>query len=108
MIIEPAPATAQGLPSPQPPAPAIQPPHLRVNPGASYPEQALRERFFETVTVPLVLEIDASGAVVRAEVEAPQGHGFDEAAQLPAAKLVCDPALRDGKPAAAPSHFPYA
>ncbi len=107
MIVEPASATAQGLPSPQPPAPAIQPPHLRVNPGASYPEQALRERFFETVTVSLVLEIDASGAVVRAEVEAPQGHGFDEAAQLAAAKLVFDPALREGKPVAARIRFRY-
>jgi TonB family protein len=98
------PAGAQSAPSP---AATIQPPRLKVDPGASYPEQAVRERFFEPVTVPLVLEIDASGAVVRAEVEAPQGHGFDEAAQLAATKLVFEPALRDGTPAAARIRFRY-
>jgi TonB family protein len=103
MLVDPASATAESPTPPQPPAAAaaVQAPRLTFDPGASYPEQALRERFFETVTVPLVLEIDASGAVVSVKVESPQGHGFDEAAELAAAKLVFDPGLRDGKPAAA-------
>src|SRR5260370_4812991 len=105
MVVDPAPAAAQDLPSTW--EPAIQAPRLKFDPGAIYPQQALRERFFETVTVPLVLEIDASGAVVRAEVEVPQGHGCDEAGQLAAAKLVVGPALRDGKPVAARIRFRY-
>ena len=109
VVVDPASATAQSLTPLQPPAAAaaIQAPRLTFDPGASYPERALRERFFETVTVPLVLEIDASGAVVSVKVESPQGHGFDEAAELAAAKLVFDPGLRDGKPAAARIRFRY-
>src|SRR5260370_4434202 len=105
MVVDPAPAAAQDLPSTW--EPAIQAPRLKFDPGAIYPQQALRERFFETVTVPLILEIDASGAVVRAEVEAPRGHGCDEAAQLAARRLVFDPALREGKPVAARIRFRY-
>src|ERR1700704_5667471 len=103
------PAAAEGLSPLEPPkTPAsIQAPKLKSDPGAIYPEQALRERFFQTVTVPLVLDIDANGAVAGATVETPQGHGFDEAAQLAATRLVFDPALRDGKPTPARIRFRY-
>src|SRR5882762_5208284 len=102
-------AAAQELSPLEPPKPpaSIQAPQLKSDPGAAYPEQALRERFVETVTVPLVLDIDANGAVVGATVETPQGHGFDEAAQLAAARLVFEPALRDGKPTPARIRFRY-
>ncbi|APR78596.1 TonB family protein / TonB-dependent receptor [Minicystis rosea] len=72
-----------------------------------YPDKALQERFFETVTVTLVLEVDASGAVRKATVEAAQGHGFDEVAVAAAEKLTFEPALRDGSPVAARFKFRY-
>ena len=40
---------------------AIVPPRLKSDPGAEFPEQALREHFNQSVTVDLVLEIDSDG-----------------------------------------------
>jgi TonB family protein len=73
---------------------------LKSNLGAEYPAQALSEGFYETVEVALLLTIDASGNVTRADIEKPVGHGFDEAAVEAAQKLVFEPAKRDGKPVA--------
>jgi len=94
-------AKAQGDP-PSPPgasAPAadLAPPKLTFDPGVAYPAQALRERVFDTRTVTLVLDIDASGAVTRATVETRQGHGFDEVATAAANRLVFQPASRGGR-----------
>src|ERR1700687_1901573 len=72
----------------------ITPPRLKRDPCATYPEQALREPFYDTVAVKLIVDVDATGAVTGATVEAPQGHGFDEAAVTAAKSLVFDPALR--------------
>jgi TonB family protein len=97
-------------PEETPPAqkqPVITPPVLKTNTGALYPEQALSEGFQETVDVPLLLTIDATGAVTQAVVEKPVGHGFDEAAIAAAQKLLFEPAARDGKPVASRTRFVY-
>ena len=82
-------------------------PHLKTDPGAEYPTRALEDRVAATVTVVLLLDIDAAGAVTRATVATPQGHGFDEAAIAAAQKLAFDPARRDGTPIAARIKFQY-
>jgi TonB family protein len=92
---------------PAPQQPGVTPPVLKTDPGALYPEQALAEGFQETVDVPLILTIDATGTVTNAVVEKPVGHGFDEAAVAAAQKLLFEPALRDGKPVAARTRFVY-
>ncbi|MDI1479218.1 TonB family protein [Polyangium sp. y55x31] len=99
------PPAATGAAAPQP---VVVPPRLVTDPGVKYPDQALKERFFAEVTVVLILEIDASGAVRKATVEAPQGHGFDEAAVAAAEKLVFEPARRNDKNIPARIKFRYA
>jgi TonB family protein len=81
--------------------PKIEPPRLVTDAGAEYPERALTEKFFQTVTVSVILEIDPAGAVKKAVVDVPQGHGFDEAAVDAAAKLTFAPATKDGVAVAA-------
>ncbi len=85
----------------------VEPPRLKVDSPARYPEQALSERVHETVAVDLILEIDVSGRVTTATIESPKGHGFDEAAASAAASLVFEPATRRGKPTAARIRFSY-
>ncbi len=87
-------------PAPQAP-PKVEPPHLKTDATADYPERALTDKYFQTSTVNLTLEIDLAGHVKKATVDSPQGHGFDEAATLAAAKLVFEPATRNGTPVAA-------
>ena len=96
---------AQELPTAQ--ALAVVPPRLKNDPGAAYPEQALREHLNRSVTVDLVLEIDAEGHVRKAVVNEPHGHGFDEAAVAAAHKLEFEPAKRDERPVAARINFRY-
>jgi TonB family protein len=97
-------------PAPPPPpaaAPVITPPVLKMNEGAVYPEEALKAGIHEKVTVTLVLEIDAEGAVKSATVDKPVGHGFDEAAVDAAKRLVFAPATRDGRPVPSKIRFNY-
>ena len=100
-------APEQAPPTAQPPAPAITPPVVKKNEGASYPKQALDEGFHQVVQVSLVLEVDPTGAVKHAVVETPAGHGFDEAAVAAASKLEFEPATRGGKPIAVKIPFTY-
>jgi TonB family protein len=81
------------------------PPKVRGEPSFRYPDQALKERFFETVTVVVVIEIDTSGKVRKAAVESRQGHGFDDVALATAERLTFEPAQRDGAPVAARFKF---
>lgn len=104
---QPAPAPAAPPVDAPPAAPVITMPVVKKNDGVTYPKQALDEGVHDTVEVPLVLTIDATGVVTRAVVEKPAGHGFDEAAVEAAQKLVFDPATRDGKPVAARTRFVY-
>jgi len=95
----------------------VVPPRLAEDPGSSYPRRALEDRFYEVTEVVLILEIDASGKVVRAQVvragdelatvEAPHGHGFDEAAVEAARSLRFEPALRAGVPVPARIKYRY-
>jgi TonB family protein len=104
------PPVAQPAPAPDaaaPAAPAVTMPVVRKNEGAQYPRAALDAGIHDTVEVPLVLTIDATGVVTKAAVETPVGHGFDEAAVEAAQRLQFDPATRDGKPIAAKIRFLY-
>ena len=87
----------QGAP-PTPAAPVVTPPILKKDDGALFPEQALTEGIADTVTVGVILDIGADGAVRGVKVEAPVGHGFDEAAIAAAKKLEYTPATRNGAP----------
>ncbi len=97
VVVAAPPAFAQ-----EPPANAAQAnvvaPALKKESSATYPEQALKDNVRETVTVTLLLTIDATGHVQDAKPEAPAGHGFDEAAVAAASGLEFSPATRNGKP----------
>ncbi len=98
-------------PDDEPPAAPAQtgvtPPVVKKNEGATYPKQAIDDGVHDTVQVPVLLDIDATGLVTRAVVETPVGHGFDEAAVAAGQKLEFDPATRGGKPVAARIRFTY-
>jgi TonB family protein len=106
--LTPAPARAQGLaPQGQEAAPEITKPRLTVDSPAAYPQAALDAHFRDPVTVSLILDVDATGAVVGTRVETAVGHGFDEAATAAAKKLRFQPALRGGRPIASVLRYRY-
>ncbi len=78
------------------PAAPVTPPVLTHFENAEYPKQALDANLEGKVV--LVLDIDATGAVTKATVPNPIGHGFDEAAVAAARKFVFEPAKRAGTP----------
>jgi TonB family protein len=82
-------------------------PKLVEDPGVSYPKQALDARYYESVEVVLVLEIDATGRVTNARVETPRGQGFDDAALSAASALRFEPARRAGVETASRIRFRY-
>ena len=92
--------TGQPFVEPAPPRPPqlTRPPALLAPPRPVYPPEALAEKRPADVT--LQIDIDAEGHVTHAEVIAPAGHGFDEAAVAAAGELTFSPAEIDGKPAA--------
>jgi TonB family protein len=93
----------QGFETPQ----TITPPRLAVDSPAAYPDEALKARFREVATVVLVLEVDGTGAVTETRVDAPAGHGFDQAAVAAARKLRFEPATQGNSPVAARIRFRY-
>jgi TonB family protein len=97
-----APALAQDAPKPVVVAPA-----LKKDAPATYPKQALEDGVRDTVTVTVVLNIDAKGLVTNATSETPRGHGFDEAATDASRGLEFSPATKDGKPMAARVKYQY-
>jgi TonB family protein len=102
-----SPPAASDAPTPPLARPDTTLPVLKKDEGAAYPAQALSEGIHDAVEVRLVLTIDASGLVTGAVLDAPVGHGFDEAALDAARRLVFDPATRDGKPVAAKFRYLY-
>jgi TonB family protein len=90
-----------------PGVPRVTPPVVRHDAGVVYPQQAIDDGVDEVVTVQLILTIDATGAVTKADVVEPAGHGFDEAAVAAAKTLQFDPARRDGAAVAARTRFSY-
>lgn len=77
-------------------SPAITQPELVKFVEADYPEQA--KRAGAEADVSLVLEIDEDGLVTKAEVLAPVGQGFDEAAVAAVRQFVFRPARRGERP----------
>jgi TonB family protein len=75
---------------------SLRQPELLTFVPADYPKEA-NEKGLEA-DVDLVLVIDAEGRVESAEVLAPAGHGFDEAAIAAAKRFVFRPAEKDGRP----------
>jgi TonB family protein len=102
------PDAPQAPPAPPPAAPVITMPTIKSDQGAKYPEQAIKDKVKDPVEVVLVLELDANGAVTKATVETPAGHGFDESALEAAKKLEFEPAKRNGQPIAAKIRHKYA
>jgi TonB family protein len=101
-------AQAQGLaPVGQDTPQAVTPPRLTLDSPAAYPQAALDAQFRDAVTVIVVLDIDPTGSVARARVDAPAGHGFDEAALAAARKLGFQPATRGDQPIAVRIRFRY-
>jgi TonB family protein len=92
---------------PTPPPPTITPPVVTKDEGATYPAQAITDKVNQSVEIVLVLEVDPQGAVRKATVETPGGHGFDEAAVEAAKKLEFTPATRNGQPIAAKIRHKY-
>jgi TonB family protein len=84
---------------------AMTPPSLIARAEATYPPEALAERLNATVDVELV--IDESGAVSRARVMTPKGHGFDEAALDAVKRSTFEPARSNGAPITAVVELTY-
>ncbi len=85
-------------PAAEPPRPPqlTQPPVLIESVAPEYPPEALAIGL--TADVTMRIAVDATGAVTKAEVVKPVGHGFDEAAIAAALKYRFKPAEWDGKP----------
>lgn len=94
-------------PPPAAAAPTLTLPVVLKDEGASYPQQAIADKVKDSVTVDLILELDATGAVRKVTVERPVGHGFDEAASEAAKQLSFEPAKRDGQPIGAKIRHRY-
>jgi TonB family protein len=94
------PGGAAVRPAPPEEAPAAAPkvvmPKVTKYVEPTYPEAAKAAGLKPAVD--LSLDIDREGKVKRAQVVAPIGNGFDEAAQAAALQLEFEPATRDGKP----------
>jgi TonB family protein len=83
---------------PPPKAPVLVPPVVTSDPGALYPQQAIVDHVSNRVKVVVTVEVDRDGHVKSTKVDAPQGHGFDEAALEAAGGLVFRPGTKDGVP----------
>jgi TonB family protein len=86
---------------PPPPAAApklTKPPALLKTVEPVYPSEAVDAQLSADVT--LVVDIDATGHVTKADVPRPAGHGFDEAARTAVLQYLFSPAEIDNKPAA--------
>ena len=83
----------------------VVPPRLSKDSPARYPANVPAKP--ENVVVELIIDIDANGAVTKANVSKSGGPGFDEAALEAAKSLVFDPATRGARPIASRIRFPY-
>jgi TonB family protein len=83
----------------------LVPPQLEKFVEADYPPDAQKAGIEGDVT--LALEVDISGNVTGASVQAGAGSTFDEAALLAAKRFVFKPATRGGKPIAARILYKY-
>jgi TonB family protein len=102
-----APSPDEGRLAAPPSEPVVTLPVVQSDPGVAYPKHAIDDGVAHVVAVPLIVSIDASGSVTKAEVTQPAGHGFDEAAVAAALKLRFTPATRNGNPVASRIRFTY-
>ncbi|HMA96091.1 MAG TPA: TonB-dependent receptor [Polyangiaceae bacterium] len=86
--------------------PQVTPPKLIQFAPADYPPEAQKAGLAAEVV--LRLTVDEQGNVTDAEVTAPVGNGFDEAAQQAALKFKFEPATRNGTPMKAKILYRYA
>jgi TonB family protein len=97
---------APSVGDPEPPKPAVVvPPKLSQFAEPTYPPEALAQGLTGRVEVELVIGTD--GHTHDLKVKTPAGHGFDEAALEAAARLIFEPATRNGTPLAARIVFPF-
>jgi TonB family protein len=89
----------------QPKPPVIVPPKVKQFAEPTFPPDALAQGLSGRVEVELVVGVD--GHTSDLKIKTPAGHGFDEAALEAAARLVFEPATRDGTPIPARIVFPY-
>ncbi len=95
-------------PPPPPPPPQATPPVVTKDDGAAYPAEMVATAPRETVQVRLILVVDPTGKVTRADVEKGSGfEPFDRAAVEAAKRLVFAPAQRGGVPVAAKVRHVY-
>ncbi len=73
----------------------VDPPRPKTQPAPAWPGAHPADH---DVVVPVVLTIDATGAVLAVDVEATVAEAFDEAAVATARTWTYEPAKRDGKP----------
>jgi TonB family protein len=85
-------------PAPKPAPKLTKPPALLKTVEPVYPAEAVDAQLSADVT--LVVDIDATGKVSKAEVSKPAGHGFDEAARAAVLQYLFSPAEVDDKPSA--------
>jgi TonB family protein len=104
-----APATseaAQRAVLPQDEAPALtRAPSVQTFVDAPYPPEAKAAGI--EATVGLIIEIDETGKVIRAQVSRPAGHGFDQAALEAAEQMIFLPAQTAEGPIAVAIEFDY-
>ena len=72
---------------------------------AEYPEGAKTQGIEGAVG--LIIQVDADGNVVAAEVSTPAGHGFDEAAVTAAQQMIFQPAMTADGPIGVAIEFEY-
>jgi TonB family protein len=83
----------------------LQPPALRHQQEAVYPQGALRDRLEGNVGLELV--VDEEGRVTDARVTSAAGHGFDEAALTAARAFVFEPARQGARAIRSTVQFTY-
>jgi TonB family protein len=83
----------------------ITPPALKAHDEATYPPDALAQKL--EANVGLELLIDENGKVTDANVVAPAGHGFDEAAVAAAKQFTFEPARKGGVAVPSSVQFTY-
>ena len=89
----------------EPTQPRMEMPKLLQFVSAEYPEKARLAGL--TANVILILTIDETGKVVKADVAEPVGNGFDEAARDAALRFAFHPATRNGVPVKVKIQFKY-
>lgn len=90
----------------KPDQPVVLAPKLVKQPEPEFPKQSIKHNLSGTVNV--TITVDEAGMPQNVQVDAPVGHGFDEAALKAVRQYRFEPATRDGKPVAVALHIEVA